>query len=276
MPKAHSNVLNLLRSSPHGERLLLDPIEFMRASPESLLFHQVLNPRLTIQERLETQRDLIKAEGFENRKRYALRLPSTFNGEVCVKLRQQKTLSRLFGPRHARNEYHRHQEVLQRGFAATRPLGFDAIKDIHGHPWEYFIQEALPTEASSGESLLNQAAKDRVSIIASELAKLHQAQIFHGDLKPYHVVLLPQSPHWLYLDLDPVRFGISRRRRIVNLYQALRYFLDGNGALAEPLVQSYAEAFAELPSSAISSLLDETLKLLHHKMETHRGPELID
>ena len=210
MPQAKFNVVEL-STCPQGKSLVQDPIAFMRGSPSTLLFHQIFDPRVPPQERLGIQSDLIRSPDFENRKRYALRLSGTLNGEVCVKLRPHKALHRLLGPRHARNEYRRHQEVLHRGFAAVSPLGYADFKDIHNRTWQCFVQEALPQDTRSGESLLTLALEKRALVVARELAKLHEAQIFHGDLKPYHVILSPGLPHWLYVDLDPVRFGVSRR-----------------------------------------------------------------
>jgi len=274
MPHAKFNVVELLRSSHQGESLLQDPIAFMRGSPETLLFHQIFDPRLTPQERLETQNHLIRSHNFESRKRYALRLSGTFNGEVCVKLRPQRAPHRLLGPRHARNEYRRHEEVARRGFAAVSPLGYASFKDIQNQTWQCFVQEGLPQDTHSGESLRTLSLEERALVIARELAKLHEAEIFHGDLKPYHVVVSSNTAHWLYVDLDPVRFGVSRRRRTINLYQALRYFLDADPRLAEPLIQTYIRALPKVPADAAQGLVTATLKLLKHKMETHRGPKL--
>ena len=274
MRRRASSTLTLISSSPLGVALLRDPIAFLRAHPDALLIHQSRDPRLSALRLSELQKATVEAPEFPKRKRFALRLSGTSGGELCVKLRPQKMLERLVGPLHARNELKRHQEVQRRAFAATRPIGFGSSRDAKGHFWQYFAQEVLSETAISGETILVEPLEQRLGIVAAELAKLHQADIFHGDLKPYHVVVSAQAEHWLYLDLDPVRFGVTRRQRAINLYQGLRYFLDADSELIAPLVQRYCEHLEAQDTKFIAELTQATSKLFKRKMETHRGPEL--
>ena len=274
MSLTESKVLDLLHSSSLGSALVRDPVAFMRSHPDTVLIHQSRDPRIPHQRRLELQREVVGDSSFVRRKRFALRLPEPSTGGLCIKLRPQARLTRFFGPHHARNEHTRHLSVQSLGFAATRPIGFAQLSDSRGGMWQYFLQEVLEETDLSGESLSELAPDERMPRVAQELATLHRADIFHGDLKPYHVVLRPNSPHWLYIDLDPVRFGLTRRRRAINLYQVLRYFLGADESLAEPLVQHYVREIPDFPSVKQAALLSALRQIFKHKMENHRGPEL--
>lgn len=269
-----SKVLDLIDSSPLGGALLKDPMEFMQTYPENVLIHQSRDARIPLERRLELQKELVARDTFTQRKRFALRLSETSMGAVCVKLRPQGGLGELFGPKYARNEHRRHLDVERRGFAATRPLGHTKIVDGQGLRWQCFVQKALSDADTSGESILALSLKERLPLVAQELAKLHQADIFHGDLKPYHVVIREQSPHWLYVDLDPARIGLTSRRRTTNLYQALRYFLDAQASLAEPLVHHYVKGLSGFSSTAVPRQVARLIKVFEYKLENHSGPEL--
>ena len=73
-----------------------------------------------------------------------------------------------------------------------------------------------------------------------------------------------------------MRFGLTERRRVINLYQGLRYFLSAKRSLLPTLVEHYVKRLDSTPSTPLEKLVRQTLKLFERKMETHSGPRFID
>ena len=264
----------LIRTTELGDAFLAAPLEFLRLHPEALLVHRSRDRQLTPQKLRDLQQRIVSAQDFTKRKRFAIKLETASHGPLCLKFRPLSWAEGFLGPLHAKAELQRHTEVQHRNFAATEPLGIGTWRDKEQKRWQYFIQGWIDPTWASGESLLKGSLSSAKP--ATEIAALHNAGIFHGDLKPYHVAIPNDAAHWLYLDLDPVRFGLSQRRRVINLYQGLRYFLAAERSLASSLIEHYVEQLdSELPGS-VNKLKDQTLKLFDRKMETHSGPKFIN
>ena len=274
MGQEFSTTETLIRTSALGDAFLAAPLEFLKRHPETLLVHRSRDDQLSPQELRDLQERTVSAPDFSVRKRFALKLETASHGPICLKFRSLSWTEGLLGPLHARAELRRHTEVKRRHFAATEPLGIGTWRDNTQKRWQYFIQRWIDPSWASGESLLKESLS--ATKLATEIAALHNAGIFHGDLKPYHVAIPSDAAHWLYLDLDPVRFGLSQRRRAINLYQGLRYFLAAERSLASTLIEHYVKQLDSKHTTSLSKLTHQTLKLFDQKMETHSGPRFIN
>ena len=101
------------------------------------------------------------------------------------------------------------------------------------------------------------------------LARVHGVPFFHADLKGFHVWIEPAAPDRAlalrFLDFGRVGFRMSRRRRIINLYQALRFIVPDSPDAQERFVSGYCTAAGGDPAR----LLRATRRFLAHKLRTH-------
>ena len=107
------------------------------------------------------------------------------------------------------------------------------------------------------------------------LAHSHNLGFFHGDLKGFHALVEPNSEGHEYtlkwLDLARVGFRLSRRQRIINLYQMLRFVVPEHGEARDGFMRAYCEAsgwYADNPNKAMTLVG----KFLEHKLKTHPNP----
>ncbi len=270
MEASQSKLIDLIRSAPVGTDLLSDPVGFIQCNPTVLLHHRSRSPNISEGAQEEIQRDIANARHFATRKRYALKLNDTTEGPICLKLRRLKTWERLVFRNHAARESQRHHKTAKAGFAAATQLGHAQFTSSANQIWQVFGQSLVPNQWPSGEVLLAKEPASRIASIATELARLHDASLVHGDLKPYHVVLKPDAEHWLYLDLEPMTFRVSYRSRITNLYQGLRYFLDGATDLVPHLVDHYLSKSRSGHRFQASTLVSDVLTRYRSKLENGR------
>ncbi|MBT6435765.1 MAG: hypothetical protein HOK28_21920 [Deltaproteobacteria bacterium] len=107
------------------------------------------------------------------------------------------------------------------------------------------------------------------------LAHSHNQGFFHGDLKGFHAFAHPGAEPGEYtlrwLDLARVGFRLSRRQRIINLYQMLRFVVPERGDARDSFMRSYCAAarwHAGNPNKAMTIVG----KFLEHKLKTHPNP----
>lgn len=109
---------------------------------------------------------------------------------------------------------------------------------------------------------------EAVQCVARALAYTHRLGFFHADLKGFHAFVDPGLPHLRWLDLGRVAFRLTARRRVINLYQALRFWLPPDRALQQTFVHAYGETL-QLPAAARARLLERARRLLRYKLRTH-------
>ena len=107
------------------------------------------------------------------------------------------------------------------------------------------------------------------------LAHSHGLNFFHGDLKGFHALVEPNAQSKEYtlkwLDLARVGFRLTRRQRIINLYQMLRFVVPERGETRDGFMRAYCEAsgwYADDPNKAMTIVG----KFLEHKLKTHPNP----
>ena len=107
------------------------------------------------------------------------------------------------------------------------------------------------------------------------LAHSHKQGFFHGDLKGFHALVCPSETVHEYtlkwLDLARVGFRLTRRQRIINLYQMLRFVVPERGEARDSFMRAYCESaqwYAESPNKAMTVVG----KFLEYKLKTHPNP----
>lgn len=111
--------------------------------------------------------------------------------------------------------------------------------------------------------------------LAQAMAHTHQKNFFHADLKGFHAIVVPGSSGSGYtlrwLDLARVGFSLSRRRRIINLYQMLRFVVPEQGELQDAFMRHYCLAAQWYPNDA-NKAIRLVGRFLEHKLRTHPNP----
>lgn len=135
-----------------------------------------------------------------------------------------------------------------------------------------------PGMALLNDHLAQAIKKDGLSALeplGRALAHSHNQGFFHGDLKGFHAFVQPEGQNGEYtlrwLDLARVGFHLSRRQRIINLYQMLRFVVPERGDARDCFMRSYCAAaqwHADKPNKAMSIVG----KFLEQKLKTHPNP----
>ncbi len=99
------------------------------------------------------------------------------------------------------------------------------------------LVEHLKSEHLKSGLEVTESGEKILRCLAEGLASAHNAGFFHGDIKPYHLYvgsglgktheLSPSIKDWVWIDLDDclLSSSLTRRQRVINLYQIWRYFL---------------------------------------------------
>ena len=97
----------------------------------------------------------------------------------------------------------------------------------------------------------------------------HVAKGFHAfvdEVASPHEGAATYTLRWI--DLARVAFNLSRRQRVINLYQALRFVVPTRTDAQERFVSAYCRAsgwYADNPKRALTKVR----RFLEHKLETH-------
>jgi hypothetical protein len=147
------------------------------------------------------------------------------------------------------------------------------------------VQTPLPADCETLDALLHRelarAGDGAIDSVADAIAAMHRLRFFHGDLKGFHafpegVVTLADAParyRLRWVDLGRVGFRLSRRQRVINLYQVLRYLLPSAPAAQERFMRRYCAAtgwHADTPERGLAVVR----RFLARKLRTHPEPWL--
>ncbi|MBC7792654.1 MAG: hypothetical protein H7Z43_03015 [Clostridia bacterium] len=212
-------------------------------------------------------------------KRYVIRV-YTEAGPRVVKVAETvgfgNTLHGLFGSSVARREHDNQLRAEGLELAATQTSGFLELR--RGLFLKRAIQiqteldPALPswTDVFDTDRLFNQDAA--VERAARALAATHALGFFHADLKGFHAfVPEPKTETYglLWLDLGRVGFSLTPRKRIINLYQALRFVIPRDAD--ERFVTAYCQASGWHAGDEARAVA-KVRKFLDYKLRTHLNP----
>ena len=218
-------------------------------------------------------------------KRYVLRV-HTSRGTRIVKIAETlggNWAAGWLGTSVARQEHQNQHRAARLGLAAAPSLGFlEWRRGIHLRR-ACQVQAPIPEKMQSLEVFLA-AEIARVGVAAAThlgeaLAQTHRVPFFHADLKAFHAFVDEVTPphhgpatyalRWI--DLARVSFWMSPRKRLINLYQVLRFVLPDAPALQQALIAAYCAAsgwHANRPNRA----LRRVQRFLQHKMRVHPYP----
>lgn len=204
--------------------------------------------------------------------------------KICEPVGVGNTLAGLCGTSVARREHHLQRLAEARAVAATRTHGFLEWRQGPRLLRACQVQSVLPQSAVALSDFLSielathgDAALDP---LAEELARMHALPFFHADLKAFHAFVTDISRHRAgeparyrlqWIDLARVAFRMTRRKRIINLYQALRFVVPRRSEAEERFVSSYCRA-ASWYGNDPSRGLGVVRRFLDHKLRTHPNP----
>lgn len=219
-------------------------------------------------------------------KRYVFSLP-TRAGPRIVKIAETvgagNTLAGLLGSSVGRREHANHARAEALGLAVTRSVGF--LEQRRG---------ALLVRACQIQTPLAPAALMLTPFLAAELeahgdaaldplaealAATHAARFFHADLKGFHAYVVdlrrdalgPARYALRWLDLGRVSFHLTRRKRIINLYQALRFVVPRRAEAEERFIHRYCRASGWCAADP-ERALRVVRRFLTYKLRTHPLP----
>ncbi|MEM6558743.1 MAG: hypothetical protein AAF605_03070 [Myxococcota bacterium] len=212
-------------------------------------------------------------------KRYVIPV-ETDSGPRILKLREVTQPWRAVGTSRARQEHYWHARAQALRIAATETRGF---LELRRGPWlvrGVQVQTVLSPQLVSLEEHLRREIQHHgraaVDFFAEHLAHAHELKFFHADLKGFHAFVTdvrgmshgPSRYRLLWSDFGRVGFRISSRRRLINLYQALRFVLPEDAATQRQFVNRYCKVsgwYRDCPGSAYSRVM----RTLERKRRTH-------
>lgn len=214
-------------------------------------------------------------------KRFVVRI-HTEAGPRIIKVAETvgmgNTLQGLVGGSVAQREHVNQLRAEGLELAATRTAGFLELR--RGPLLRRAIQiqteldPTLPTWSDVLETDLQWGGDMAIDRAARALAATHAMGFFHGDLKGFHAfVPEPRGETYglLWLDLGRVAFRLTPRKRIINLYQALRFVVPRRPEAEERFVRAYCRA-SNWRTDAEDGALAQVRRFLTHKLRTHPNP----
>lgn len=186
----------------------------------------------------------------------------TENRTLFVKRFKLNRWQRLFRPLvkdRALQAFNLSMELIRSGISVPRP--FAAVRDFNGRPKAtYFISEALlhtQTLQSIIKNTDNPDSKlDLIKYLAGEIARLHRAGFFHGDMKWKNIMLNPDRLDRIYfVDLDSSgslkssrdsRYARDLARFCVDIFEILD---------TEDLIHDFLEAYVLNTSRTLEEVI---------------------
>ena len=215
-------------------------------------------------------------------KRWVVQI-STAQGPRIVKISESATfktsLAGFMGQSVAAREHRYQQQAQALKLAAAETKGF--LELWHGATLirSCQVQTLLDHNAwilnDHIQTAMAQEGIEAMAPLGRALAHSHGLGFFHGDLKGFHA-LVKTEPNGIdytlqWLDLARAGFRLSRRQRIINLYQMLRFVVPERGEARDYFMRAYCEAsrwHAANPNKAMTIVG----KFLEHKLKTHPYP----
>ena len=184
----------------------------------------------------------------------------------------------LLGQSIARREHDNQMRAEALDLAATKTAGFLELRRGPRLLRAIQIQTELDTKLPSWTDVIEtdlqysgDAALDRA---AQALAATHALGFFHADLKGFHAfVPEPRGETYglLWLDLGRVAFHLTPRKRIINLYQALRFVVPRRPEAEERFIHAYCIA-SGWKRDTRDQATTKVRNFLAYKLRTHPNP----
>ncbi len=287
LPGSAGRVVGALANGEAADELAraLLEAEQRAADDDTLLTHADLDTARSTDERAQTRAEKRAALATRRLKRFVLRVP-TSAGERIVKIEAIRGLgNHLSGlwTSVGRREHHAHARAQALGLAAARTLGFLEWRVGPRLRRSCQVQTVLDADLPSLDALLRAelAAHGDAALepFARELARQHALPFFHADLKGFHAFAAERAPRadgpddyrLRWIDLARVSFYMTPRKRLINLYQALRFVVPRRPEAEERFVHAYCAAagwYADAPERIVTRVR----RFLAYKLRTHPNP----
>jgi hypothetical protein len=214
-------------------------------------------------------------------KRYVVRI-HTEAGPRVIKVAETvglgNTLHGFLGRSIAQREHANQLRAETLELAATKTAGFLELRRgpmlTRAIQVQTELDPALPTWSDVLETDLAVGGDEALERAGKALAATHAIGFFHGDLKGFHAfVPEPKGETYglVWLDLGRVAFRLTPRKRIINLYQALRFVVPRRPEAEERFVHAYCRA-SGWRAAAADRALAQVRRFLRHKLRTHPNP----
>lgn len=212
-------------------------------------------------------------------KRYVVRV-HTEAGPRIVKVAETvgfgNTLHGLLGSSVARREHENQRRAEGLELAATESTGFLELRRgpslVRAIQLQTELDATLPSWTDVIATELAFSKDAAVARAARALAATHALGFFHADLKGFHAfVPEPKTENYalLWLDLGRVGFRLTPRKRIINLYQALRFVIPQDSDAT--FVNAYCAASGWNVGNEARALA-KVRSFLAYKLRTHPNP----
>jgi hypothetical protein len=250
------------------------------AQRAELVVHAHARPHLGAADRAAELEGKLERMRRGTAKRYVLRLPN--GGEpLIVKIAEVTSLGNaaqgLFTSV-ARKEHHNQVRAQSLDLAASRTLGYLELRRgprlIRAAQVQSPVDDGLDTLETFLSADLIRSGDQALDRLGTALAATHAVPFFHADLKGFHAFVDVGAPspgasyRLRWLDLARVGFRMTRRRRVINLYQALRFVIPQRAEAQERFIASYCRAsgwYGDAPDEAT----DIVRRFLEYKYRTH-------
>jgi hypothetical protein len=271
--------LDALEDAPALAQALLEAPKALAEGERQLLLHADLSSLAGRAEHAAKLRAL--AEGRLGR--YVFRL-DTRVGPRIVKVTEIHSLGNallgLAASSTARREHHNQSRATSLGLATTASAGFLEWRRgallRRACQIQTLVPSGLRTVDETLPSELARFGEAALEPLARALAATHKLGFFHADLKGFHAHVRPSagdpmepaSYDLTWIDLARVGFKLSRRQRIINLYQVLRFILPAHPLAHARFIEHYTRAagwHADAPEEVLVLVRD----FLAHKYLTH-------
>jgi hypothetical protein len=264
------------------ERALVLAPELVLSGEAQLLTHADLDRQADEAQRQQVQKRKLEALRARRLKRYVLSM-NTAAGPRVIKIAEVNSagnlLLGLLASSVSRQEHANHLRAEELGVAAADTLGFVEWRWGLHMVRACQVQRPLPDAAQTLDDWLAAELASRgpeaLERFARALAATHRVPFFHADLKGFHAFVHPPADDSDYtlrwIDLARVSFHLSRRKRIINLYQALRFVVPASESARDRFLRAYCTSSgwrANAPERAIR----EVRRFLDYKLRTHPNP----
>ena len=144
--------------------------------------------------------------------------------------------SHIYGsiPGKARRSYENSMRLAELGFNVPEPLAYVEIRDGHRMKESYYVCRQI--EARDVRRWENMPDNDAlVHTVASLLASLHKAGVWHKDFSPGNVLYtgVARSGYKMYLiDVNRMKFGVTSRRSLMDNFRAINIVPEETERLA--------------------------------------------
>lgn len=168
----------------------------------------------------------------------------------------------------ARRSYENAMEMRRLGFASPTPLAYVEITYGKRFDLSYYLYEYISDSVYLRDWEKRPDAAELADAIASEMAKLHAAGIFHKDFTPGNIFVKRTNRgfSFSYIDINRMEFGVTDRKRLLDNFRGLTF--DRNMLCL--LARSYASKAGLDPDKTEAEALHRLDAFLDRKTLTSR------